>query len=619
MDRIGLLRLRSHPLTWPTADAKNERISRREGARPALRLILEITNMASWRLRSRRCVAFAFLAVLASLDAAVLTQTKPEIEVRGVVVDGVTGRPVEGVRVTLIKRVPAGQEILNQSTFTDDRGAFLLLAPVVGEYSLSASRESRAFGAYGQDAVSGPQRWFRVSGATGGIQVKLWNVPQVNGRVLDENEQPLARVLVYALRVSVLGDRPVLKIAGASTTGTNGTYSVDVIRPGRHLLVAVPRLNQAGPARAVQYYPAARTASAAVPLELVKGHSKDAIDFHLRRERGFVISGVVQLPPDLEGPNSVDLFDASSEELPGDFPIATASLSKLGTFRFPPVAAGSYEIRFVRYAKLSANGVRDGAVRYNDQGFLPERLAKVPDGQTWWAAERTTLVDKDVTVAVPLKPGVRVTGRMVFEGPGERPDRTDLPTRGVYLRSVDYLFFRPIQVGSATEDGTFNTVAVPPGRYVLGMMGAFGGNQSYDAYQLESVKVEGREVGGVSFDLNHDVHNVVLTFSSRPTVLAGSVAGKPGQQRFALIWPADEALWTGRGTQLGRVAVALTAEGAYSLSVFPGTYRVVALDGVPPADWESSEYLRSLVGVSEQVTVTRGQTVVRNLKLAPSR
>jgi hypothetical protein len=345
----------------------------------------------------------------------------------------------------------------------------------------------------------------------------------------------------------------------------------------------------------------------------------DAIRFRLQRERGFMISGVVQVPPDLTPPHSLDLFDVSSEELPSDFPVATASLTKLGTFAFPPIVPGSYEIRFVGYPRLSPTAMRDGTVRYNDQRLFPERLAKIPEGQTWWATERVTIADKDVTVALQLRPGVRISGRMVFEGPGEKPEPRLLPTRGVYLRSVDHRFFRPFQLASAMEDGTFVTMAVPPGRYVLSVPGPFGAEQSYDGYQLESVKVEGRDVAGVSFDLNRDVKDVVLTFSSQPTVLTGSVSGKPGQQRFVLVWPEDEALWSGRGTQLGRVAFTLTADGAYRLPVFPGSYRVVALEGVPPGDWESTRYLRSLFGVSERVTVPRGQTITVNLKLSSSR
>lgn len=144
----------------------------------------------------------------------------------------------------------------------------------------------------------------------------------------------------------------------------------------------------------------------------------------------------------------------------------------MGTFSFPPVPAGSYEIRFVRYAEPASTTVPQGAIRYNDERFLPSRLAPVPAGPTWWTAERVDLVDKDVTLAVQLQPGVRVTGRAVFEG-ADKPDAVSLSTRGIHLRSVDYRFFRPFQVGSVREDGPSATMSVPAGRYVLGMLDAF--------------------------------------------------------------------------------------------------------------------------------------------------
>jgi hypothetical protein len=185
-----------------------------------------------------------------------------------------------------------------------------------------------------------------------------------------------------------------------------------------------------------------------------------------------------------------------------------------------------------------------------------------------------------------------------------------LATRAIYLRSVDHRFFRPVQVGVAREDGSFGTVPVPPGRYALGVL------ESYPGYQLTSVMVGGREVGGSSFELDRDIADAELRFSPRPTVLEGSVAGEPGQARFVLTWPEDESLWSARGTGLGRVWLREAAGGSYRIPVFPGTYRLIALDGVPPADWEASAYLRQLAPFAERVIATAGSRDVRSLRVA---
>ncbi len=573
--------------------------------------------MARWKHRRRFCITTALLA-LGGWATSAGTQVKPGIEIRGTVIDAIDNTPVEGVSVTLIRRVLVGQQVLNEMTVTDDRGAFALWAPSVGEYSLSAAKLPLAFGEYGRDPFVGSPRWFSVSGRTTGIIVRLWKAPQVRGRVLDENSQPLAGVTVRVIRTSALGDGRALKIAGAGSTGVDGTYSLRVLSPGWYLLAAVPRLSLSGPARPVQYHPGVTHAGAAAPIELVKGRSA-TVDFRLSRWRGFTVGGIVELPSDANGSNSIDLFDVSDPEYPPDFPVATSSVSDLGAFSFPPVPAGSYEIRFVRYAAISGNAPRDGAVRYNNQRFLPERLARVPEGQTWWAAERITVLDRDVTLPIQLIPGVRVSGRVVFTGPGDKPDPAELPNRGVYLRSVDHRFFRPYQVGSVGEDGTFETVSVPPGKYVLGVLGPFSGHETYDGYQLESVRIDGREVSGAAFDLSRNVRDAVLTFSSRPTILSGTVSGVPGEQRCVLIWPDSETLWTARGTDLGRFASVLTVDGPYSVPLFPGSYRLVALEGVRPWDWDSTDNLRRLLRVSEQVTVLAGQTTVRNLRLGVTR
>src|SRR5262249_15802654 len=149
--------------------------------------------------------------------------------------------------------------------------------------------------------------------------------------------------------------------------------------------------------------------------------------------------------------------------------------------------------------------------------------------------------------------GVRAAGKIEFAG-GVRPSAEMLPTRGIYLRSLDHRFFHSFQLASASEDGTFTTASVPPGRYVLGVMDQF------DGYQLESVSVEGREVAGLGFDLQRDATDVTLRFSARPTAIAGNVSGKSGDQRYVILAPGDEGQWSGRGTELGRVKSVVTTD-----------------------------------------------------------
>jgi hypothetical protein len=84
------------------------------------------------------------------------------------VVHGVDGTPVAGVRVTLVKRVPTGQYILNEDTVTDDRGTFVLRAPSVGEYSLEAYQAPNAFGEYGKDPFLVPVAGFQCQGGLRG-------------------------------------------------------------------------------------------------------------------------------------------------------------------------------------------------------------------------------------------------------------------------------------------------------------------------------------------------------------------------------------------------------------------------------------------------------------------
>jgi hypothetical protein len=444
-----------------------------------------------------------------------------------------------------------------------------------------------------------------------GIVIKLWALPIVSGTVRDDNDQPVARASIRVMQWSVLGGRKVIRQLTRTPTDVRGVYSLQQVPPGTYLLAAVPPATASRFARPIQYYQNATTPTAAIPVDLRASRITTDIDFVIRRESGFTIAGAVEIPPGLPGPYALELYETPPDGLLSDL-AAGRVISKDGQFIFPPVTAGSYEIRFVRYPERAPNTVPDGAVRSTGDRIGPERLATIPDGPTWWASERVDVLDKDVELSVRLRQGVRLGGRVVFEGSKSKPHPSVLPTRGVYLRSLDHRFFAPVPLGSPQEDGTFRTIAVPPGRYALGMPDA------YEGFHLESITVGGREVGGLGFDLDRDVEDAVLTFSSLATVVSGRVAGEPGE-RFVLLWPQDEAHWNASGSGLGRFYTVVTVDGSYRLAVFPGTYRMIAQPGLPPPDWESPEYLRSLSlsPFAHEVIVRAGQTVIRNPPLAP--
>jgi Carboxypeptidase regulatory-like domain len=570
------------------------------------------------RARAARILGPPLIVILTvtALGTALWAQGKPGIPIRGVVVGARDGKPREGVTVRLVARHGSPPA----DALTDAKGAFTLMAPSAGEYYVYAVRSGFERGEYpGDPYATVPQPWLQVSGPMSGLVVKLREGPRVAGAVRDQNDQPVAGAFVQSLRRSVLGGRQILVPGLRTLTGADGAYDLALYDPGTYFIAVLPTHRPMARASSVLYYLDARTASLAAPLELKANETTRTIDFHLRRERGFVISGMLDLAPGRAGVVQIlYLYRVSGDSLPVKLEAAHVVLEN-GRFTFPPVPAGPYEIRFVSYPQLPAAGPRDGMVRSIDQGLLvPERLALVPDGATLWASKRVDLVDDDVAVVLQLQQGVRVSGRVVFTGPAPKPDPSLLRTRGIYLRSVDVPAFHNGPLGPAREDGTFQTVGVPPGRYVLGTY-VIGADDPYPGFQLESVRVGGHEVGGMSFELDHDITNAVLTFSAQVTAVTGHVTVTPGGDTFVLIWPQDEAQWNGSGTSLERIYRAVLTGDSYAVHVFPGKYHVAALAGLPPQDWESPEYLRSIAHLSQPVDVVAGQTVVENLDVRSPR
>src|ERR1041385_8948192 len=94
-------------------------------------------------------------ALMWSVAGLQVSQQHPGIEIHGTVINGIDGKAEPDVRVTLVRRTSTCQQILNEQALTDERGVFVLRAPSAGDYSISASRSSVAFGDFSGDPFTG--------------------------------------------------------------------------------------------------------------------------------------------------------------------------------------------------------------------------------------------------------------------------------------------------------------------------------------------------------------------------------------------------------------------------------------------------------------------------------
>lgn len=326
--------------------------------------------------------------------------------ITGTVRDAVTGAVVVGARVTVRHAETIGGA--SQRVLTDSKGRFAFALAPAKDYFIDASRFGYAATRYGWSAPGqslGLESMRRVPVDAGqlvsDIEVPLWRLGTISGRVLDEYGEPIVGVVVRAFTIANIAglSQPV---AGAlATTDDRGVYRLADISPGRYVVGVLsvqstvlastpegpqvrpvgelasggigagrgaiitsptidvdgdhrlalsnfatpPPPNQGEPrAYPALYYPAAPSPAAATPFEIRYGDSRTGVDFQLQPVRAARISGRVD-PGGLPMPRLLlRLLPKGSEQLGFGAEAATTQIESNGAFTFLNVPAGDYTL-----------------------------------------------------------------------------------------------------------------------------------------------------------------------------------------------------------------------------------------------------------------------------------
>jgi hypothetical protein len=219
-------------------------------------------------------------------------------------------------------------------------------------------------------------------------------------------------------------------------------------------------------------------------------------------------------------------------------------------------------------------------------------------------------------LVIPLVAGPRVTGRVEFDGTIDRPSGATLAGMRIFLDPADGSR-QPdrtlaLQTGHPDENGEFATYGVPPGRYVVGVGGPPAG------WLLKSVMYQGRDVSDAAIELGtKDATGVVITYTDRPSTIAGVVTERrgPDPDAVVLVYPIDQESWSLSGSVPRRMLTARARpSGEYAVTALPpGDYYVVAVKEDAIGDWQDPALLRALSRVAQQVRVIEGERKAVNL------
>ncbi len=523
---------------------------------------------------------------------------EPPASLEGQVVNAVTGEPIKKASILLNPAQPK-QDATSYSTITDVNGHFGMSNISPGAYRLSSERTGFVRGEYGS---AGPMRVGITLTLSASQEMKISTFKLqphavISGRVLDEDGEVMANVLVQAMTHRYVQGKRQLVPAGSSSTNDLGEYRIFGLGPGRYYLSANYRNQQMGwmavdhtagvapnapeEGYALTYYPGTMDPGGAMPIVVAAGRSMSNMDIKLMRTHTVRIRGrvtnagsqgamrtMIMLAP--KDPYGFGLYDRSPTSVRG----------KEGKFEFRGVTPGSYQ--------LIAQYMEDNN-RY---------MARVPVD-----VGNTNVEGLEVT----FKPMMEISGTVVVEG--NNAD-VNVALLNVSLQPKE---FSPMGGGGGSrvkEDGTFTIRSISADTFRATIFG--GGDQVY----LKSVQVGQQEVKNGEFTVVDDAPPTVrLVLSVAGAQVSGHVTGEkqePIQGATVVLVPAVEKR---DQPQLFKTATT-DQNGSFTLkSIAPGDYKLFSWDSVEQGAWQDPEFLAQFENKGKTVSFKENDQSTADLEL----
>jgi hypothetical protein len=368
------------------------------------------------------------------------------------------------------------------------------------------------------------------------------------------------------------------------------------------------------------FYPAANALSSASVVTVASAQERTGIDLQVKPVAAVSVSGVVAGSGSVANLPVRLLNGADDLGRPAD--AAGTITDASGAFTFAAVPEGDYTLKIIQVPRALATPGAVATVQFGTGMFMsttstrPE-LPAIPKEPTLWASLPVSVGAADVTgLSVVLRNGVRITGRVEFDGAAEKPTADQLSRILVAVEPLDGMVDRlSTPPGRIEGSGAFSTYGVAGGKYFVRVPNPPSG------WTFKGAMLGERDLADTPIDLDSaDISDVVITFTDRPSSLSGRVQMTEAVSRegvAVVIFPADSKEWVETGANPRRLRrVAATDAGAYDmLAVPPGSYYVAAIRESAAGDWMDPAFLESLVPAAAHVQIDEGEKRTQDLKV----
>jgi hypothetical protein len=523
-----------------------------------------------------------------------------------------------------------------RTVVTDDAGRFAFREVAPGRYLLSAKKPGYVTLEYGAKRGERPGVALVVEdGKQLTIVMPLPRGAVIAGTIVDQNGQPVSGASVEAIRFQFTehGRRTLIPTGRFADTNDLGQYRIWGLDAGEYSVAAsmpenadlvrltdadinqaeadvaggVTRTTPTRPRRAAYarvYYPGSFSTSEASSIRLTAGEERTGIDFPVSLTSTAKVEGTVIVPDGFERRGVfVEIARSDSDENSMQRTTRSAEVGNDWRFSISGLSPGQYVL--TARAEAPENRFHFGAF--------------TPSGPSHWAMGEVSVSGDDVSgVALVLQPTFTVSGKIQIEGSGARPEMLRLIVTLVSAQPTMNNFFAPPTPVDA--NGGFTIVGVTPGRYQVhaGVMTMRGTD---DAWQVKSVRVNGREFADEPIELRTSVDGVVVTLTDLMPGLSGTVRDGSGQAVtgcHVVVFAKDRKYWIPDSSRI--VSASPASDGSYAIRSVPaGDYFVTAVEDLEPGERYDPSLLEQLSKSALSITLSEGEKKTQDLRLGDRR
>jgi hypothetical protein len=615
--------------------------------------------------------------------------------ISGVVTDATTGRPIEGALVSLGVTTGGPIIVTLPRVVSDPKGRFLFrdLAPST-KYYIRAAHVGYAPARFGSSGPSVPSS--RLSDLeirttddivtiavaadqwVSDLQIPLWRLGSITGRVLDERGEPVVGVAVRGFSTAWVAGHTQFVGTDVVTTDDRGEYRLANLMPGKYAVSVLsvqstvldstpeaaqkraigelsrssggsnpglpavdvdgthrlaisnfatppPPSSTAPRAYPAQFYPGISAMSNAQLIDISYGGSRRGVDFQLQPVPAVKVSGRLEGAGDASS-LLLRLMAVGSEQLGFGSEAATTIVRRDGSFTFLNVPSGEYTL--LAQAVFGELTSGNGEVPLPDAPGFSSSVGQAPMGSglpglaysshtgtvRMWGRASVAVGASDVTDLV-MPMHPAVTVR----------GRVVMADSGSGLRLSGVIGAQPANgdpsLGRISTyvpvngETPFSLEGLGRGTYLIGLP-----SFSSQYVSVASVTSAGREIRDTGLDTSagRDVEDVVITLTENVTSIQGTVHGDAAAGVAVIVFPVDRARWIDYGFDpLLIKSKAADHDGVFLIKGLPeGEYFAVAVDRSQHDAWTNPTFLEAASAVATRIALKWGDKKAIDLQVS---